>query len=161
MTIFAIDPGLQGALARYDGQHLSVLDMPLTKRRLASGKTRDAIDEVELVRLVQMACMECDWLLMEAVGGIPAQSAPAAFTFGRGVGVIIGAAISAGIKREEIHPATWKGALRVPANKEAARARASELLPAYSGLWTRQKDDGRAEASLLALYGWKIKGSSA
>ena len=160
MSILAIDPGFSGALARYDGEHLSVIDMPTYVR--AAGKRqvdRRFIDEPELVRLVQMFAMECDWLIIEAVGGIPSQSAPSAFTFGRGVGVIIGAAIGIGIRREEVHPSAWKSALRVPADKRAARARASELLPAYSGLWTRQKDDGRAESAMLALWGWQVKGA--
>lgn len=157
--ILAIDPGLRGALARYDGEHLSILDMPTTVRQLASGKVRDTINEAELVRLVGLAALEADLLVMEQVGGIPNQSASGAFTFGRGVGVIIGATISIGLRREEVHPATWKGALRVPADKRAARARASELLPAYSGLWPLQKHDGRAESAMLALYAWQVFGA--
>lgn len=158
--ILAVDPGLSGALARYDGQHLSVIDMPTYVRPAGKRQIdRRFIDEAELVRLVQVCGMEADWLIVEQVGGIPNQSASSAFTFGRGVGVIIGAAIGIGLKREEVHPATWKSALKVPADKRAARARASELLPAYSGLWTRQKNDGRAEASLIALWGWQVKGT--
>ena len=157
--ILAVDPGLSGALARYDGQHLSILDMPTYVAKAGKRQVdRRFIDEAELVRLVQMAGMECDWLIMEKVGGIPNQSASSAFIFGRGVGVIVGAAIGIGIRREEVHPATWKSALRVPADKRAARARASELLPAYSGLWGLQKHDGRAEAAMIALWGWQVKG---
>jgi hypothetical protein len=158
MSILAVDPGLRGALARYDGEHLSVLDMPTTIRQLANGRTRDTINEAEIVHMIGLGALEADLLVMEQVGGIPNQSASGAFTFGRGVGVVIGAAISVGLRREEVHPATWKGALRVPADKRAARARASELLPAYSGLWPLQKHEGRAEASLLALYGWRVFG---
>jgi hypothetical protein len=43
----------------------------------------------------------------------------------------------------------------VQKGKDASRARASELLPAYSHLWQRKRDDGRAEAALIALYGWR------
>lgn len=158
--ILAVDPGISGALARYDGQHLSILDMPTFVAKAGKRQVdRRFINEPELVRLVQMCGMECDWLIMEQVGGIPAQSASSAFTFGRGVGVIVGAAIGIGIRREEVHPATWKSALRVPADKRAARVRASELLPAYSGLWPLQKHDGRAEAAMIALWGWQVKGA--
>lgn len=164
--ILAVDPGLSGALARYDGQHLSILDMPTYVAKAGKRQVdRRFLDEPELVRLVQMCGMECDWLIMEQVGGIPAQSASSAFTFGRGVGVIIGAAIGIGIRREEVHPATWKSALRVPADKRAARVRASELLPAYSGLWAivrnecdQEQASGRAEAAMIALWGWQVFG---
>lgn len=158
--ILGVDPGINGALARYDGEHLSVIDMPTYVAKAGKRQVdRRFIDEPELVRLVQMCGMECDWLIMEQVGGIPAQSASSAFTFGRGVGVIIGAAIGIGIRREEVHPSAWKSALRVPADKRAARARASELLPAWSNLWTLQKHDGRAESAMIALYGWQVKGT--
>ena len=157
--IAACDPGINGALATYDGERLTVLDLPTYVRAAGSrGKDRRFLDEAQLARMIGDAAMVCDWLVLEQVGGIPGQSAPSAFTFGRGVGVIIGAAIACSLAREEVHPATWKSALRVPADKRAARARASEILPAWSGLWTLAKHDGRAEAALLAYYGWQTKG---
>lgn len=159
--ILGIDPGINGALARYDGQHLSVLDMPTYVRAAgARGKDRRFINEPELARLLGVAAMEgCEWLILEQVGGIPGQGAASAFTFGRGVGVIIGAACAMDMKREEVASGTWKSALKVPPDKRAARARASEIFPAYSGLWPLQKHDGRAEAALIAYYGWQTKGT--
>ena len=47
----------------------------------------------------------------------------------------------------------WKRALGVQKSKDAARARASQLLPAAAAQWGLRKHDGRAEAALLALYG--------
>jgi crossover junction endodeoxyribonuclease RuvC len=41
----------------------------------------------------------------------------------------------------------------VPAGKDAARARACELLPRLADRWPLVKHHGRAEAALLALYG--------
>jgi crossover junction endodeoxyribonuclease RuvC len=153
--ILAIDPGLRGALARYDGEHLSVVDMPLYQ----PPGGRVMIDENRLCAILRIERSRgATHLYIEKVGGIPRQSAPAAFTFGRGVGVILGAARGLGYLIYEIHPATWKSALRVPADKTHARERASELLPAWSNLWTRKKDDGRAEAGMLAVYGWQMKG---
>jgi len=53
-----------------------------------------------------------------------------------------------------VAPATWKRALGgIPAEKDAARARASQLMPSASGYWARKKDDGRAEAALIAFWG--------
>ena len=50
-------------------------------------------------------------------------------------------------------PRRWKRALHVPKAKDAARARASQLLPEAAHQWRLRKHDGRAEAALLALYG--------
>jgi hypothetical protein len=41
----------------------------------------------------------------------------------------------------------------VPKAKDAARARASQLLPQAAHQWPLKKHDGRAESALIALYG--------
>jgi hypothetical protein len=61
----------------------------------------------------------------------------------------------------EVAPAQWKleTGIRVPVKatraqrKTASRERAQLLLPNYADLFARVRDDGRAEASLLALWG--------
>jgi hypothetical protein len=52
-----------------------------------------------------------------------------------------------------VPPRRWKSALQVPASKDAARFRASQLLPQAAHLWPLKKHDGRAEAALLAVFG--------
>jgi hypothetical protein len=42
--------------------------------------------------------------------------------------------------------------------KDAARKRACQLFPQVAGLFSRVKDDGRAEAALLAYYAHHMKG---
>jgi crossover junction endodeoxyribonuclease RuvC len=160
VTILAVDPGLQGALALYDGRNLKVMDVPTFVQKAGARATdRKFIDEAQLFRAVASWGLLADWLYLEQVGGMPNQGAAGAFKFGRGVGVIIGAAIAFSLAREEVHPNVWKSALKVPADKRAARNRACELLPEYAGLWPLQKHDGRAEAAMLAVYGHKMKGA--
>jgi crossover junction endodeoxyribonuclease RuvC len=56
-------------------------------------------------------------------------------------------------------PQVWKKAYGIPGgreNKDMARQKASMLFPKYAHLWARKKDDGRAEAVLLAHYGLKL-----
>jgi len=36
--------------------------------------------------------------------------------------------------------------------KDGARARAAELFPAYAQMFARKKDDGRADAALIAWW---------
>lgn len=44
--------------------------------------------------------------------------------------------------------------MQCPAEKDGSRMRASQLLPGFASNWDRKKDDGRAEASMIALYGF-------
>jgi hypothetical protein len=158
--ILSCDPGLTGAFAYYDGHALTLRDMPTYTAKAGARRTdRKFIDTMGVTKLIKSAAINARILLIEDVGGIPGQSASSAFTFGYGVGVIIGAAQASGYRIERVHPATWKSALRVPADKRASRARASELLPAYSDQWPLQKHDGRAESAMIALYGWQVFGS--
>ena len=52
-----------------------------------------------------------------------------------------------------VPPQVWKRRFNLTSDKDASRARASELLPAHAHLWPLKEHDGRAEAALLALYG--------
>jgi hypothetical protein len=56
-----------------------------------------------------------------------------------------------GIPRSFVAPAVWKKALGVPAAKDGARTRASQLMPNAAGHWPLVKHDGRARAALIAL----------
>jgi len=156
MLIIASDPGLHGALAAYDPArpHLDVLDMPTLTREMASRKLRETVDELELIALFAIwSGFGAADLFLEQVGGMPGQSAHGAFMFGAYVAAVRVAARAAGFVVHEVTPATWKAAMRAPKDKDGARLRASELLPAFKHLWPLKKHDGRAEASLLALYG--------
>lgn len=142
----------------YDGESLYVTDMP-TYVAVVSGKNRTRIAEAGVRDAFDIALLYgVDTFVIEQVGGMPSQSAPAAFTFGYGVGLLTAFAIAAGMRIERVAPSSWKAALRVPADKRAARARASEILPAWSHLWPLQKHDGRAEAAMLAHWGWLTRG---
>ena len=85
---------------------------------------------------------------------MPAQGVTSSFSFG----VVFGAiqqAVACNFYKPAllVTPQRWKGHFGLDSNKDASRARASELLPAHAHLWPLKKHDGRAEAALLALYG--------
>lgn len=156
--ILACDPGLGGALCFYDPKlgRMEVDDMPTFTKKTGKSAKRRTLDEHALFDLVGKWKAEgAVHLYIEAVGGLPGQSAPAAFNFGSGYGAVRMAAIAHGLSIEAVPPATWKTALRVPSNKHGARQRASEMIPTHRHLWPRVKDDGRAEAALLALYAFR------
>ena len=50
------------------------------------------------------------------------------------------------------HPSAWKRAMMVPADKQAAKHRATKLFGTDKH-WQREKGHNRAEAALIALWG--------
>jgi len=146
-----IDPGFSGALAWLDlGGDLRIEDVP-TLAGERNGKTKRDMDIAALVELVERH--RPAFAVVERVGAMPGQGTSSMFAFGKGFGSILGVLAALRVPVELVTPATWKQTLAVPAGKDGARLRASQLLPAQCGHLRRAKDDGRAEAAMLAWYG--------
>lgn len=156
-AFIGIDPGASGAIALvtlepvYD---IAVADMPVHE---INGKRR--IDLHALVRLVK------DWragahAIVENVGAMPGQAPNAMFTFGFAAGAAQTAVVAAEIPFTLVTPVVWKrvyGLAGGRENKDQGRQLASRMFPTHAHLWARKKDDGRAEAVLLAHYGSKLQ----
>jgi len=76
-----------------------------------------------------------------------------AFNFGCGYGQLLGVLGALGVRHESVTPSTWKRWFKLSRDKEESRAKAIQLFPQRAELFKRRKDDGRAEAALIALYG--------
>lgn len=164
-VILGCDPGVKGAFAHLAGASLTVRSMPLYQRPAGARNTlRNFIDRKGVVALLQgYRMLGAEILVIEKVGGFEGQSVHGAFMFGHGAGGVTYAAEALGYRIEEVAPATWKSALKVPADKKHAIARADELLPAWVNWWADYRGAGgvearagRAEAALLALYGREV-----
>jgi crossover junction endodeoxyribonuclease RuvC len=150
MRVLGIDPGAYGALALLSPEGLRVHDMPILK--VKRGKTEKAeVDGYTLANILQS--LKPDVAYIEQVGGITGQSASAAFNFGRAAGIVEGALKQAGVRVEFVPPQTWKRALKVNPGKDGSRAMAMRRWPDSAQQFMRVKDDGRAEAALIADYG--------
>jgi hypothetical protein len=151
MIILGVDCGLGGALTFLDtGATASIHDMPTFEIGRGKTKRRD-LDGHALHRIIVAA--QPDHAFVEQAQGMPKQSAYATGIFFQVYGEVRGILIATGIPFTIVHPRTWKKALAVPAAKDAARARASQLMPQASAQWPLKKHDGRAESALIALYG--------
>jgi crossover junction endodeoxyribonuclease RuvC len=153
VTLFiGIDPGLSGAIAFYDLEsgRLSVDDMPTVEIK-RNGKDKKEINPHALADIFTGIDVPCSAVL-ERVGAMPGQGVTSVFSFGRSVGVIEGVLAASFIKVTIVTPQTWQKAAGVRGGKDGARLRASELFPAYAPLFSRKKDDGRADAALMAWY---------
>jgi crossover junction endodeoxyribonuclease RuvC len=151
MRLLGVDPGAGGALALVagPGKLLVVKDMPTVVTD--QGKRR--IDAPALSRLVQdMGAI--DGAVIELVGPMPRDGRAGAFWFGKAAGLVEGVLAGQGVPVKLVPPQTWKRRLDVSRDKNAARARASQLFPSSAGEWKRVKDDGRAEAAMIGLWGW-------
>ena len=99
---------------------------------------------------------------VEFVGARPGEGPTGAFSFGRSCGVIEGVCAAAGLPVAFLTPPTWKRAVGIPPSKDgakdAARSEAIRRWPDRAALFARVKDDGRAEAALVAVAGLARKG---
>ncbi|MFP2873728.1 hypothetical protein ACLEIY_16040 [Acetobacter tropicalis] len=150
--IAAIDPGAGGAIAFLNWRHqiIEVLDMPIDYVKVGR-TTRRVINPALLA--AHLRAHAPDHLFVENVSVRPGEGAVGAFAFGRGLGVIEGVCSALCIPMTKIRPQDWKRGMGCPADKGAARQRACELFPANAGIFSRVKDDGRAEAVMLGLFG--------
>ena len=150
MIIFGIDPGFSGAVAELHvfSRTLYVHDMPTVpsqkgKVELNCHGVLDLLDAGEAPAIV--------W--MEKVGARPGQGVSSMFRFGQQLGALEMAVAAKGQQLRWITPSKWKAHFGLSADKGAARKVAMERFPAVASLFARAKDDGRAEAALIALYG--------
>lgn len=147
-----IDPGLSGAIALFNDLTEEVSTIPMPTVRAGTGSKR-VIDELELARIIGKNSANIRKVFIERVHAMPKQGVTSVFTFGVGYGIVKGILAANFLSVEYVTPQKWKKELRVPAVKDGARARASEIFPVASGQWNLAKWDGRAEAAMIAYYG--------
>lgn len=145
-TILGIDVGMSGALSFYNGKELMIYDMPVHERNKTRRLNCNALNEILRDNKADHAYVE----MVNAFG----MGATSAYNFGWGCGAIECALSFWGVPFTYVTPQVWKKAMSCPKEKDGSRMRAGQLLPAFSHNWDRKKDDGRAEASLIALYGF-------
>jgi crossover junction endodeoxyribonuclease RuvC len=90
-------------------------------------------------------------VVIEDVGVFKGNGAVSMFNFGYSAGILAGVCAGLRMPMTFYRPAVWKRAAGVPADKGAARQMAQRFWPG-SRDFDRVKDDGRAEAALLARW---------
>jgi len=152
MTIYiGVDPGFSGAIAFYAPKEniVSIYDMHVYQN--AKGKT-----EINLYELHDILAPETDephMAIIEQVAAMRGQGVTSMFRFGQSYGATQMAVAAHKIPMQFVTPAKWKSCLGLSRDKGVSRSLASQRFPKQADLFKRVKDDGRAEAALLALYG--------
>ena len=152
MRVLGVDPGANGALAvHFGGRLVDLVDMPTTTVKRGSREVREV--NAALLGAVVSRMLPLDAAYLEQVGAMPGQGVSSMFAFGRAVGVIEGVLAALEVPVTKVPPQTWQRSMRVRGGKDGARERAMQLYPADASAFARKKDDGRADASLIAAYG--------
>lgn len=174
MIAVGIDPGITGAIAfmQDDGTLLHVDDMPWESVLIAGTERRTVSAAVFCRTLVKGIAKFTGHgqvaghahVFLERLTAMPSvnnktgardrQPSPASMmAFGRGGGIIEGACAMAGLSITVVAPATWKLAMRCPSGKDMARVLTLQTFPTHAEWFKRKMDHGRAEATLIALWG--------
>ena len=154
-TTCGIDPGGQGALVWVRNSRIvAIRDMPTIMVRV--GQTmRPRVTAHGLVRLFRALPAEAYFL--EDNSGRPKNGSTTGYTFGRSSGLVEGVAAALDIPLQAVGSQRWKKAMTVNRVKTKSRIEAMRVFPEWAGSFERVRDDGRAEAALIALYGEGLK----
>ena len=150
LKILGVDPGLQGALATWDGKQLTVIDVPIVKARKRGNEVNlPALSDV----VCQLAPFEVAYVERNSVR--PEEGISSAQKNGLVAGMLLGCVAMCCRQIYRPTPQQWKKVMRLTKDKNYSITKAIEIFPDYYDLFARKKDHGRAEAALLALYGYR------
>jgi len=149
MKVFAVDPGMTGALAMVDTLGARVEDLPLMRDQSLAW-----IDGHDLLRTL------LEWrdgqpqpipLWIERQSARPGQGVSSSFKSGCVLGSIIATAQAACCQIHFVSASKWKQAMGVTEDKNSSLDKARLLFPLIE--LNRKKDHNQAEALLIAQYG--------
>lgn len=170
MNYVGIDPGKSGAIVAITGTGtVHAFDMPVIELAATRRKGAKRVREYDIpairdtLKSILGALGPCTAAL-EKVQAAPPAGAGADGGFHRGGkadvslgecrGIFRTLLMVLGIPYEEVHPRTWQSVMMrdMPKGKGSARLAAMRLFPLYAQTFARVKDDGRADAALLAAW---------
>lgn len=154
-----VDPGQSGALALYNletKQLVEVIDMPIKYTRTSGGKKQTIINGTELAFWLDMNKDLIRGAVIEDVHSMPRDGHVGAFKFGFNTGIVHGLINAQLIPIFTVTPSVWKMTLGLSHDKKLSNQKARVEFPNHLPSFLRAKDDGRAEAALLAKYGERI-----
>jgi crossover junction endodeoxyribonuclease RuvC len=118
---------------------------------LPDGKGKNLVSPVGVFEIVEAFAPDVAWV--ERVSAMPKQGVASSFNFGSSYGIVLGVLGAVKVPYHLVPASTWKKHFSLGADKRAARTAATRLFPRQSALFVRAKDDGRAEAALIARFG--------
>ena len=175
IKVIGIDPGLKGGICFLEGfiirdlirmpivklatktkkkvKEMTAKEKKLHKAKKPVFKTKTIVDSKAVYDLILE--FEPDLVVIEKPFYLGINSSVTVGTVGENVGRIYGIVEGLGRKILRVPANSWKGYFDLGADKEEAIAKAEELYPSVDLIPSRcrEKQDGLAEALLLARYG--------
>lgn len=157
MIYIGIDPGLDGAIACV-GTTTAVRSVPTLFRKKAKGVKREynIAEIIEMLRDFTGTTYPPEDCLcaIEAVHAMPKQGVTSMFSMGYGLGIWHTALAALKVPFEPVTPQLWKKTMLngTGKDKEASRLKALQLFPTLSEQLKLKKDEGKAEALLIAEF---------
>ena len=127
--------------------------MPIVSKQV-NNISRSRIDKHALADLIANRVRTLRCVVIEDVHALPKDGPVQAFTFGYGLGLLHGICQVCDLSVVNVPPHVWKSKYGLNSDKHKSRAVASRFFPHNASVWSRAKDDGRAEAALLGLLGF-------
>lgn len=145
--VLGVDPGLSGAISFY---------FPATPETITAEDVPVAGGEIDIATLAaRLRQMRPDVAIVEQVASMPKQGVSSTFKFGTAYGMVRGLITGLGIPMHLVPPRRWKTHFHLDSDKDKSRALALRYWPT-STAFARKKDDGRAEAALIARFGVEV-----
>lgn len=158
--IIGLDPGLSGgvALMTDEGKLLEVYAMPVTEKSELRFNFKSEVDGRQLFNIIRgehWGWGEGQSAFIEKVSAAPSQGVVSMFTFGQAYGTALGVLQALGFEVHKVSPSVWKTSMGLSRDKAQSLKMASKLWPEFDHVWRLKKNDGLAEAALIAEYGRK------
>ena len=152
--IIGVDPGASGAVAilERDGDLVHVFEMPSVEL-IVNHKAKRRISPEMLAADLRLYSVKATIAYVEQVNAMPGQGVTSMFAFGQSFGIVQGVLAGLAIPTQLVPPGKWKKWHNLSPSKDASRAKAAALWPEMAGEFRRVKDDGKAEAALIAHWG--------
>ena len=157
--VIGIDPGQKGGIAFYHPKQLIVFDTPTFEiqfikrvKNKSVKRTRTEMAMEEAREFLKSHSVECAYI--EKVTAMQKQGVTGMFRFGQNFGQWEGLLCAREIEYTMVRPQVWKKAFALNRDKHVSLNLARELFPNNSKDFTLVKHEGRAEAALIAMYGW-------
>lgn len=153
--ILGIDPGFSGgiALVHITGKLEWAEALP-TICKTFGDKNRVELDIKSIAEFfIFLDPIPSPKVFIENVTASPQMGVTSAFRFGEGFGVLVGILAAYKFEVTRVHPSAWKPAMNLSAKKQDSLLMASKLWPKFDHIWKLKKNDGLAEAALIAEFG--------
>jgi crossover junction endodeoxyribonuclease RuvC len=162
MIVFGVDPGITGGIAAVEMRDGTPYLLDAMPTPVITAKSKQTVDARAFNTFMHEWQHDHDGpaiAVIENVHAMPKQGVSSSFQFGRMFGAVEACCYEMCSRVDYVEPGTWKRKMGLSSSKSASRHLASRLLGQEFGklYWPRAKDEGVAEAALIAVYYLNLK----